>query len=150
MKKHYKSEETHADAVAKTLGHRKPTRVEGQLNSLFRLLKLPYIFVGNGKLMIGRYCPDFKREGFSLLIELHGHGDRPAKSRSEKIKRTKRARRRKEFILSKGYMTLDIDSDELNELDILAKRLIEFDKKFTILKYKDKSNADPSKKKVKV
>ena len=33
-------------------------------------LELPYYFVGDGKLMVGRYCPDFKHKSQKKLIEL--------------------------------------------------------------------------------
>jgi len=126
INEHYKSCDVHADTVSKILNKRSMSRIEIQLESFLQLLGLPYEFVGNGKLMIGRYCPDFKRDDYRALIELGGFRHK-AYQKTKKLR--DRVEKRTEYIKSQGYQTLVIDEDELQDLESLAVKLLIFDKR---------------------
>ncbi len=142
IKEHYKSEEVHADAVSRILSHRKMSRAEAQILSLLQLLDLPYKYVGSGQLMVGRYCPDFKRTDRMLLIEINGFHHK--KSLQQK-KLQDRDAKRKKFIRSKGYVTLEVDEDELTDLKVLADKVRRFDGKYSRIKKYSKTQGSLSK-----
>lgn len=88
--------------------HRK-SQPEKNLGFLLKLLKLPFKFVGNGKLIIGLFCPDFFCEEKKAIIELFSyHHTLP----------DNQARDKRRFALydKKGYRYLVINGAELKDL----------------------------------
>ncbi len=99
-----------------------PNKPEKALNNLLNML-LPkeYQFVGNGKIIIDRFCPDFINvNGQKKIIEMYGdywHNLATAKKRD-----TRRLRVYKKY----GYKTLIVWEHELKDLNRLQQKIKEF------------------------
>lgn len=115
---------------ASMLGRRiKPNKPEKQLNLLLnKILPKEYKFVGDGKVIIDKLCPDFINiNGQKKIIELYGdywHSN----------KRTGRTKKQEENIRIKtykkyGYKTLIIWEHELKDLDRVKEKVYNFDDK---------------------
>ena len=121
--------------IAKTLSHMEKTRVEANLEIILKLLKMPYKYVGNGKLMIGRYCPDFFRRKGMAVVELNG---------SHYRRDMNKYKRRIKFIENQGYRVLLIDGKEMYDLVSLVGKLREFDDAVKISVKRELSNRKDS------
>ena len=91
---------------------------EKKLISLINKNNLNFIFVGNFKLWIGRFNPDFVNEDKRLIIELFG--DYWHRNTQERDKN------RLETYSKYGYLTLVIWEHELNDSNMVLKRIKEF------------------------
>ena len=100
----------------------KPNKPEKCLNKLLNKLFLKeYKFVGDGKLIVGGFCPDFVNiNGQKKLIELYGDYWH---KRPEVLKRDKR---RKIAYKKYGYKTLIIWEHELKDLNKVKNKIKEF------------------------
>ncbi len=101
----------------------KPNKPETLLTKLFKELKLHYTFVGDGKIILAGFCPDFINKKEKKIIELYGdywHNLSDYK---------KRDKRRLKTYKKLGYKTLIIWEHELKDLNKLIKRLINFNRK---------------------
>jgi len=117
----WKNEEHSARRVSKVLANRPISRHEKVFDRLVRRLGLPYVFVGNGKLMIGRWCPDFSRtDGKKIVIELNGGGHYSKLGRKRDKKRYKR-------FMDAGYHIVPVSTTELTDKRSLASRMLEFE-----------------------
>ena len=108
-----------------------PNRCEKSLNKLLnKLLPKQYRFVGNGKVIIDGFNPDFiGRNGQKKIIELYGDYWHNLKSWRERDKRRIKAYTRY------GYKTLIIWEHELKDLDKLRIRVKKFSGKSDIRRY---------------
>lgn len=100
----------------------KPNKPEKLLTKLLnKWLKGEYKFVGDGKVIIDRYCPDFINvNGQKKIIEHFGNYWH---NRPEVIKRDKR---RLVVYKKYGYSTLIIWERELKDLNKLKKKILKF------------------------
>src|SRR3989304_2702964 len=74
IKKRYRDDPNYgADRISASLKGRPMSLPEEQVSDILRLIDLPYVYVGDGSLMIGRFCPDFVRSDAKILIEVFGH-----------------------------------------------------------------------------
>lgn len=87
---------------------------------LNKLLPNQYKFVGNGKLIIGGFVPDFVNNEHNKIIEHYGDYWH---NREDRIKRDKR---RLITYKKAGYKTLIIWQYELKDLDNLKNKILEF------------------------
>ena len=89
---------------------------------LAKLLPNKYKFVGDGKLIVGGFCPDFVNKDNNKIIELFGdywHNKTVAK---------KRDKGRLHAYKRNGYKTLIIWEHELKDIDKVTKKIIKFSK----------------------
>jgi len=118
--------------TASMLGRQvKPNKPEKLLNELLReLLLKEYKFVGDGKLIIDGFCPDFiNTNGQKKIIELYGdywHNKTGMKERDE---------RRLKAYKKYGYKTLIVWENELKDINKLTDKLIKFNTKIGQMKY---------------
>lgn len=104
--------------------HNKPmSNPEKQLKSILNLMELPYEFVGNGKLMVGRYCPDFVRVDAPAIIEVYSGYYHELESNK------KHDKKRNAWIKRQGYSILIIKQKELDHLEKLVKKIKKFDER---------------------
>ncbi|MFH2043613.1 MAG: DUF559 domain-containing protein [Pseudomonadota bacterium] len=101
-----------------------PNKLEKRLNKLLnKLFPNEYKFVGNGKIILGGFCPDFINvNGQKKIIELYGdywHNLPDWKDRDKK-----RLIAYKEY----GYQTLIIWEHEFEDLNRIKNKLSEFNK----------------------
>ena len=96
---------------------------------LIRLLNkiLPgiYTFVGDGKLIVGGFCPDFVNKDSNKIIEVFGCYWHKCKECGFGNGRPKDVGRLKEY-KKLGYHTLIIWEHELKDLDRVKERILEF------------------------
>lgn len=132
------------EGIAKVLAKKIMSAPEKQMKTLLKLLDLPYEFVGNGKLMIGRYCPDFVRIDVKAIIEVYGfHHSLPSNVKHDK--------KRKRYILSQGYKMLVVKAEELADLEKLVSKIKRFDEQVLLSILRINHTQTPSRKqKVKV
>ena len=99
-----------------------PNKPEQLLNKiLIRLFSKEYKFVGNGKVIIGEFCPDFINiNGQKKIIELYGDYWHNLPNLIKRDK--KRIATYKKY----GYQTLVIWEHELKNLNKLTKKLLIF------------------------
>lgn len=96
----------------------KPNNSEKLLIKLFKTLNLPYKFVGDGKVILAGFCPDFINKKNKKIIEFNGtywHRNTQEKDQ-RKLKEYKKL----------GYKTLVIWDTELKDIDKVTKKLIRF------------------------
>lgn len=130
-------------AIIKLLSKKPMSVPEKQMKSILGLIELPYLFVGNGKLMIGRYCPDFVRVDAKAIIEVYGYHHT-----TEKIKAHDKVRLR--YIRSQGYSVLVVWMEELKDIEKLVKKIKRFDDKALQNILRSSYTQAPSTRKVKV
>ena len=120
--KEYREKITRLSAKALNLSPNKPERL---LNTLLnKILPKEYKFVGNGKIILGGFCPDFiNMNGQKKIIELYGDYWHNLPDYKERDKR--RIKIYKNF----GYKTLIIWEHELKDRNILEIKLETFSKK---------------------
>ena len=101
-----------------------PNKPEKFLNKLLNVLfPKEYKFVGNGKVIIGEFCPDFINcNGQKKIIELYGD----YWHRTPKF--GKRNKRRLQTYIKYGYKTLIVWEHELKDLVTLNTKIINFNK----------------------
>ena len=99
-----------------------PNKPEKLLNEL---LPNQYSFVGNGKLMIGKFCPDFVNRDNNKIIELFGCYWHKCQKCGFGKGRPVDAGRLKEYKKA-GYQTLIIWEHELKNLDKVESKILEF------------------------
>ena len=99
-----------------------PNKAEQYLNNLLKIcLKQKYKFVGDGKVIIDRFNPDFINiNGQKKIIELYGDYWH---NKKDSIPRDKR---RIETYSKYGYKTLVIWEHELNEPEQILAKVMEF------------------------
>ena len=104
--------------------NRKPNKPEKSLRAILnKLLSREYKFVGDGKVIIDGFCPDFINiNGQKKIIELYGDYWH---KKPELIKRDKR---RIKTYRKYGYKTLIIWQKELKNKKILKNRILKFSK----------------------
>jgi len=109
--------------------HPSANRLERQLNKLLnKLLPKTYKFVGNGKLIVGGFCPDFVNKDNNKIIEMYGCYWHKCSKCGFGNGRSVDVGRLKEY--SKlGYKTLIIWEHELKDLDKVEKKILKFHKK---------------------
>ena len=90
------------------------------LISLFLSNNLPYRYVGNGEVIIGRKNPDFINNEQNKIIELFG------KHWHSKEFNKQTPNERINFFKNYGYDTLIIQEQELNDLNIVLEKVKEF------------------------
>lgn len=110
-----------SQSLSKLLRQKEMTKPEKNLESLLQLLELPYEFVGNGKLMIGRYCPDFVRVDCKAIIEVYGYHHTRSQNKQHDKKRNA-------FIKRNGYRMLIVWASELDDIQSLVNKIKKFDK----------------------
>lgn len=93
----------------------KPNKKEIELIKLFREHSLPFKYVGDGKLVIDRFIPDFS-DGNGKLIELYGNYWHRNDNPQERI----------DFFRERGYDCLVIWESELESKDDLLEKINEF------------------------
>jgi very-short-patch-repair endonuclease len=84
-----------------------PTLPERRLIQIIKINKLPFKFVGNGKLIIKGLCPDFVSKKTNHIIEVYGE------YHHELLATKKRDKNRKQIYSSFGYKTLIIKSKKI-------------------------------------
>ncbi len=100
-----------------------PNKPETLLFKLFKKLKLPYKFVGDGKVILGGFCPDFIDKKNKKIIEFNGTYWHSSKEAITKDKR-------KSIEYKKlGYKTLVIWEKELKNINKLNNKLKVFNAK---------------------
>ncbi len=109
-----------SEAISKVLSQRQMTVPEKQLQDILKLLNLAYRYVGNGRLMIGRYCPDFVSVHAKALIEVQSYHHKSKRMQEHDAKRT-------QYLKSQGYKVLVVWQEELKNIAKLASRLKRFD-----------------------
>ncbi|GAG38348.1 unnamed protein product, partial [marine sediment metagenome] len=101
----------------------KPNKPEKVLMNLLKKLNLPYKYVGDGRIIIDGFIPDFiNYNGQKRIIELYGdywHNLLDYKERDN---------RRKISYKKYGYDLLVVWQTELNNMQELEKKLIKFDR----------------------
>lgn len=115
-----------ADRLSASFAGRKMSLPEEHTKDILYLLDLPYEFVGDGKLMIGRYCPDFVRVDAKAIIDVFGDWH---SKKSGKMKMTKYDKKRIEFIKSQGFAILVVWQSELLHIREVADKISKFDEK---------------------
>ena len=113
---------------------RKPTKPEKRLSELFRELGLPYAYVGNGKLVINGFNPDFvNTNGQKKLVEVFGcfwHCCEACGKREWKRQETReRDARSLESYAEFGYGTLVIWQHELGNVERVKQKLFSFERR---------------------
>ncbi len=106
--------------------HTKPNKLEKLLNKLLnKLLPKEYKFVGNGKVVLGGFCPDFINcNGQKKIIELYGD------YWHTKDKYTIDKDKRRLIVYKKyGYRTLIVWEHELKNIKKVKNRILNFSKK---------------------
>ena len=102
------------------------TKPENQLNKLLnKILPKQYTFVGNGKLIVGGFCPDFVNKDHNKIIELFGCYWHKCAKCGFGNGRTKDIGRLKEY-KKVGYKTLIIWEHELKNTDRIIKKIKNF------------------------
>jgi len=100
-----------------------PNKPEKCLNKLLNKLFLKeYKFVGNNKLVVGGFVPDFVNKTKNKIIEMFGDYWHTIKGAKEKDKR--RLKTYKKY----GYKTLIIWERELKNLNKVEKKILKFNK----------------------
>ena len=97
--------------------HLKPTLPEKQVMQIIKLNKLPFNYTGDGKVILGGFCPDFLSKNPKYIIEVNGeywHRDK------------KRELRKKKAYNLLGYELLVIWSKELQTPQKVTERIINF------------------------
>lgn len=100
--------------------HIKPNKKELQLSSILQELQPnEWQFVGDGKVIIEGFCPDFINvNGKKLVIEFNGeYWHRNSQERDQ---------RKIEAYASKGFETLTIWENELNDVKEIKSKIIKF------------------------
>ena len=97
---------------------------------LNKILPKTYKFVGNGKLIVGCFCPDFVNKDNNKIIEFYGD------YWHDKTEQKQRDKRRKIAYKKFGYKTLIIWEKELKDLNKVKENILKFDKN-TIEKEKE-------------
>jgi very-short-patch-repair endonuclease len=118
--------------TASMLGRQvKPNKPEKLLNGLLQeLLLKEYKFVGDGKLIIDGFCPDFiNTNGQKKIIELYGDYWHNKKGMEERDKRRLTAYKKY------GYKTLIVWENELKDINKLTDKLIKFNNKIGQVKH---------------
>ncbi len=124
MRKVWKNKEHREKTLrASMLGRKiKPNKPEKQLNKLLsKLLPNEYKFVGDGKVIIGGFCPDFINcNGQKKIIEHYGDYWHTIKNRIERDKRR--------IVVYKkyGYKTLIVWEHELKNIKRVGEKIMEF------------------------
>lgn len=109
---------------------RKPNKPEQKLMKIIAELQLPYRYVGDGKILIGSYIPDFiQTNGKKHIIEIFGdywHSDKKKHYRELSWHQTELGRMMaySQF----GYKTLVIWEHELSKLESVKRKLLQFEK----------------------
>jgi G:T-mismatch repair DNA endonuclease (very short patch repair protein) len=101
----------------------KPNKPEKFLIKLFKQLKLNFKYVGDGKRIIGGFCPDFIDEKNKKIIEFNGtywH---------DLIERIKSDKRKLQKYGELGYKILILTEKDLKDIDKLKQKLIKFGEK---------------------
>jgi predicted DNA-binding protein YlxM (UPF0122 family) len=106
--------------------HQKPTKPEKKVIDIIEHYHLPFIYVGNGKQIIGERCPDFiSNNGKKKVIEVLGRlWHDPSKS-FIKIPYCRTAEGIAEYYKKHGYDCLTLWEDELDEFQVLN-RILQF------------------------
>lgn len=105
-------------AMASALGNiNGMTSIEKKMNKLLKFLELKYKFVGDGKFVVGKYCPDFVHKRFKWIIETYGSYHHRDRAKNNK---------RNEFIRRQGYKLLVIWDYELKDLDKVMLKIHKF------------------------
>ena len=102
----------------------KPNKPEKLLKKLFnKILPKEYKFVGDGKVFLGNFCPDFINiNGQKKIIE--HYGDYWHNKPDAKIRNKRRIKTYKKY----GYKTLIIWEHELKDLNKVKEKVLEFNK----------------------
>ena len=87
---------------------------------LNKILPKQYTFVGDGKLIVGGFCPDFVNKDNNKIIEMFGDYWHNLPDWS------KRDKRRKIAYKKLGYKTLIIWEHELKDIEEIKERILEF------------------------
>ena len=126
----YRSKRCSDCSYIKTLGkrikanHKSPNKPEKFLNKLLQKLMLKeYKFVGDGKLIIGGFCPDFVNiNGQKKIIEMFG-------DYWHNLPKSKKQDKRRLIAYNKvGYKTLIVWEHELKDINLLSKKIRNFNK----------------------
>jgi very-short-patch-repair endonuclease len=110
--KSWKNEDRRNKTVKASLlsSNRLMSECEKRLNKLIRLNNLPFNYVGNGKVVINGFCPDFLSKNPKHIIELYGPYHYWKNNPNNPFERDKR---RLKAYSSLGYKTLIINAGEL-------------------------------------
>jgi len=104
-----------------------PNKDEIKLNKIIQELKLPYKYVGDGKVWVEGKNPDFiNTNGQKKIIELFGepwHGKRDWVN----VDYNRTEQGRKEIFSKYGYDTLVIWCRELRDIETVKQRILEFE-----------------------
>lgn len=122
LKISWKNEERRNESVAKLLKNTEITPKEKQLLEIIEQNKLPFNYVGDGKVIFNGFCPDFLSKNPKHIIELFGdeHYSKINKERDE---------RKLKAYSSLGYKTLIIwnwELDKNNYKENIANKIKEF------------------------
>lgn len=109
--KEYREKQT--KAILKGL-FRRPTKPEQKLINLIQQYNLPFDYIGDGKIVINGFCPDFiDNDGSKRIIEVFGDYWHRNDSEEE----------RKEVFAKYGFKTLIIWEHELKEPEKVAEKI---------------------------
>lgn len=100
---------------------KKPTKPEREMISLIEKLKLPYIYNGNGRALIGTFCPDFMHLYEKKVIEIFGRAYHDPLVSWFKVPSYQKERPRIAIYLKNGYKCAIIWEDEIKEDLVLSK-----------------------------
>ena len=108
----------------------KPNKPEKFIIRLIKQNNLPFKYVGDGKIWIGKRCPDFiSTNGDKKIIELHGRAFHDPNSRRGKVVGIPYHRTKKgtiEHYKKHGYSCLVIWDDELKEPQKVLNKITTF------------------------
>lgn len=112
-----------SERIQKSLRSREMSLPEKKLEKIINYLNLNYKYVGDGKLMVGRYCPDFADVDNKSIIEMFGelHSKKSGVMKMKKYDKDRIA-----FIEQQGYSVLVIWQNELTDVLSVVRKIQRF------------------------
>lgn len=110
---------------------KKPNKPEKLLIEIINKNNFPFIYVGDGRKIIGSKNPDFIHKSDKKIIELFG--DYWHTQRVRCFEETEKGR--KEYFKKHGYKTLVLWEKELKDIEDIIKKISIFDKNNPLLEY---------------
>ncbi len=109
----------------------RPNKPEQKVMDIIKKHNLPYVYVGDGSVVIYGYCPDFINcDGKKKIIEVFGRAFHDeARTFRESVPHYATEDGRKAMFSKLGYDTLVLWDDELNSEEEIISRIKEFENK---------------------
>ena len=115
----------HPEWIKACLRRRKMSSLEIKMNDFIKKHNIPYRFVGNGEVIIGRKCPDFiNTNGEKIAIEVYyrRHKEQIGQAKGKTIEDWKQERQ--EIFNKYGWKIKYFDETEVNEEELTRRGLI--------------------------